>query len=81
VIEGLKIEFSTFKNFSYDLQKTSVENLHLLFPYLGKRAPMLAAAAAVAVLIGEKLEVEYIEISTRGLRYGTILEGVDHVRC
>ncbi len=39
VIDGLKIEFSSFKNFSYDLQKTSVENLHLLFPYLGKGHP------------------------------------------
>jgi exopolyphosphatase/guanosine-5'-triphosphate,3'-diphosphate pyrophosphatase len=81
IIDGLKIEFSTFKNFSYDLQKTSVENLHLLFPYLGKRAPMLPAASAVAVLIGEKLGIKNIEISTRGLRYGTILEGVNHGRC
>jgi exopolyphosphatase/guanosine-5'-triphosphate,3'-diphosphate pyrophosphatase len=80
LIDGLKIEFSSFKNFSYDLQKTSVENLHLLFPYLGKRAPMLAAAANVAVAIGEELGIEQIEISTRGLRYGTILEGVHHDR-
>lgn len=75
-IDGLVIKFSAFKEFSRDLQKTNVENLLLLFPYLGKRAPMVAAAANVAEMIGEKLSIETIQISTRGLRYGVLIQGV-----
>ena len=74
-IEGMKIPFTTFKDFSHDLQNTSVENLRLLFPFLQKRAPMVAGGAHVAELIGEKLNIKTIKISTRGLRYGTVLTG------
>lgn len=74
-IDGLTIKFESFKEFSRDLQKTNVENLLLLFPYLGKRAPMVAAASAVAEMIGEKLSIETMQISTRGLRYGVLIQG------
>ncbi len=74
-IDGLNIKFSSFKEFSADLQKTNAQNLLLLFPYLGKRAPMLAAAATAAEMIGEKLNIEKIQISTRGLRYGVLIQG------
>lgn len=75
LIDGLKIEFSSFKKFSYDLTKTNPESILFRFPYLGKRAPMLAAASEVAVQIGEKLAIEQITISTRGLRFGTLFQG------
>ncbi|MDD4973078.1 MAG: hypothetical protein PHY93_01940 [Bacteriovorax sp.] len=74
-IDGLTISFSSFKEFSKDLQNTSVENLLLLFPHLGKRAPMVAAGATIAEMISEKLKIENIKISTRGLRYGTLIQG------
>lgn len=72
-INGLEIGFDSFKQLSADLQKTTIENILLLFPYLGKRAPMLAAGARVAEMIGEKLHIEKVLISTRGLRYGVLL--------
>lgn len=75
-IDGLVIKFAAFKEFSRDLQKTNIENLLLLFPYLGKRAPMVAAASSVAEMIGEKLNIDTIQISTRGLRYGVLIQGV-----
>lgn len=74
-INGLTISFLAFKEFSSDLQKTNVENLLLLFPHLGKRAPMVAAGATVAEMIGERLNIENMQISTRGLRYGTLIQG------
>lgn len=74
-INGLTINFLSFKEFSADLQKTNVENLQLLFPHLGKRAPMVAAGATVAEMIAEKLKIENMKISTRGLRYGTLIQG------
>ena len=74
-IEGMTISFKSFQDFVSDLQKTTVENLLMLFPFLGKRAPMVAAGSRVAEMIGTKLNVDLIRISTRGLRYGTIIAG------
>ncbi len=74
-IEGMTISFKSFQEFVLDLQKTTVENLLMLFPFLGKRAPMVAAGSQVAEIIGSKLNVDLIKISTRGLRYGTIISG------
>lgn len=74
-IEGQSISFQNFCAFSEDLQKTNIENLLLLFPFLGKRAPMVGPGALVAQKIAEKLNVVKLKISTRGLRYGTVLSG------
>lgn len=74
-IDGLTIKFTNFIDFNTDLQKTNLENLNLLFPHLGKRAPMVAAGATVAKMIGEKLSIENMKISTRGLRYGSLIQG------
>lgn len=74
-IEGMKIAFNSFQDFSRDLQNTTVENLLLLFPFLGKRAPMVAGGSRVVELIGKKLKIDTMKVSTRGLRYGTVLSG------
>lgn len=74
-IEGMTISFPSFQDFSRDLQKTTVENLLLLFPFLGKRAPMVAGGSKVVELIGKKLKIDKMKISTRGLRYGTVISG------
>ena len=74
-IEGMTISFKSFQDFVNDLQNTTIENLLMLFPFLGKRAPMVAAGAHVAELIGSKLNIDLIKISTRGLRYGAIIAG------
>lgn len=75
-IDGLKISFNDFKDFVNDLEKTNIENLLLLFPFLGKRAPFVAAGARVAEIFGTTLGIETMTISTRGLRYGTLCKGV-----
>lgn len=74
-VEGMQISFSSFQEFSRDLQKTTVENLLMLFPFLGKRAPMVGGGAHVAELIGNKLKIETMKVSTRGLRYGVVCTG------
>lgn len=74
-VEGMKISFSSFQGFAKDLRNTSVENLLMLFPFLGKRAPMVGGGSHVAELIGNKLKIDTIKISTRGLRYGTVISG------
>ncbi len=77
-IDGMELAFTSFADFASDLQKTNVENLLLLFPFLGKRAPMVACGSRVAVEIGKILNIKNIKISTRGLRYGTVFTGGIH---
>lgn len=74
-IDGLKINFSEFKLFAHELQRTNVEELLLNFPFLGKRAPMVAGGSKVAELLGDKLNITTMQISTRGLRYGVLIAG------
>jgi len=79
-IDGMQIDFLEFKKFSAELQKTNIEELLLNFPFLGKRAPMVAGGAKVAELLGSKLKIKKMQISTRGLRYGVLVAGGIHVR-
>ena len=74
-IDGMEIRFNSLELFASDLQKTNLENLSLLFPFLGKRAEVIKAASKVAVMFGTHLNIDNVKISTRGLRYGTILSG------
>lgn len=75
-IDGMLIDFTQFKKFTENLESTNVEQLLVSYPHLGKRAPMIAGGARVAVMTGEKLGVKKLTISTRGLRYGTLIKGV-----
>jgi len=45
------------------------------FPFLGKRAITIYGGLLVATNIFKELEVELVEISTYGLRYGTLEQG------
>lgn len=74
-IEGMTIPFQEFTKFANAIQFTNIHELLLTFPFLGKRAEMVSAGAEVAKLMGQLLKIEKIKISTRGLRYGVILEG------
>lgn len=74
-VDGLELTFLSFIDFASDLQKTNVQNLLMLFPFLGKRAPMVGSGSKIAVEIGKLLKINKIKISTRGLRYGTVLAG------
>ena len=74
-IDGLVINFNEFVKFADDLQGVNKEELLLNFPFLGKRAEMVAAGARVAKMLGEKINIKKIQISTRGLRYGVLVNG------
>jgi exopolyphosphatase/guanosine-5'-triphosphate,3'-diphosphate pyrophosphatase len=74
-IDGLKINLADFKKFTISIQDKNASELLGIFPFLGKRAPMVAAGAEVALLILEKLKVQKLQVSTRGLRYGVVFQG------
>ena len=73
-IEGCVISCSDLKKCIENIQDQSEEELNKEFPFLGKRVKSIKAGGRLALIMGEFLGGEAWDISTRGLRYGTILE-------
>lgn len=74
-VHGLNVSMNNFLKFNKNLQSQSVDEIQKDYPFLEKRAPYIKGGALLGQLIGEKLTVEKFEVSTLGLRYGTILKG------
>lgn len=74
-INGSSIEFSKFESFVSKIVGLSPEELLSQFPFLGKRAKSIIGGALLGLQVGKRLKISSFEISTLGLRYGTILKG------
>lgn len=74
-IDRSVIDFDSLKKFIGKLEKQNPDQLGQDFPVLGKRAKTIKAGALLGLSIGEKLGVKSFEISTKGLRYGTLYSG------
>ncbi len=78
-IHGLEITTKDIRSLADKYRSYSPEQFLKEFPFLGKRAKSINGGLRVATEIFERLGVESVEISTYGLRYGTIqVEGIDH---
>jgi exopolyphosphatase/guanosine-5'-triphosphate,3'-diphosphate pyrophosphatase len=74
-ISGYHFSTSSFEKFFENLEKNSEEALSEKFPYLGKRVKTLKSGALIGLLIAKILDIEENYISTKGARYGVMLEG------
>ncbi|MCO4792980.1 MAG: hypothetical protein KC493_04670 [Bacteriovoracaceae bacterium] len=74
-INKQKIEFDKFCEFVDKIQDIDEGDLSSQYPFLGKRSRTIGAGARVARAIGLSLKVSSLEISTFGLRHGTLFEG------
>ena len=79
-IEGCTIDYRDLKNCVEEIERQSEEDLNKKFPFLGKRIKSIKAGGHLALIIGEFLRIQSWKISTRGLRYGTILDGTINER-
>lgn len=78
-INGAEITFSTFKKFISKIENDSPDKLLNHYPFLEKRAKTIIAGARVAIEVCEICNVEQLEISTFGLRHGTVSAGnIEH---
>lgn len=75
-VQGLKLSFSDFEKFALKLNAITPAEILSDFPFLGKRAHVIQAGARIAVTICQRLGVKELEVSTYGLRYGTLKEGL-----
>jgi exopolyphosphatase / guanosine-5'-triphosphate,3'-diphosphate pyrophosphatase len=74
-INGSEVTFNTFEDFTAGIENTTPARLLEKFPFLGKRSQSILAGAQIGLIIGKKLGIDSFEISTLGLRYGTIRSG------
>lgn len=74
-VNGTKILFSDFLKFTEKIKKRSPVELLLKFPFLGKRSKSIVGGAYLGEAMGKILCVKTFEISTLGLRYGTLKAG------
>jgi len=77
-INGKRISFAEFLPFVDKLQGRTSQQILLNFPFLGKRAKSILGGALLGKKVGEFLMIKSFEISTLGLRYGTLFSGEIH---
>lgn len=75
MVQGLELSFEQFEQFVSMLLKFSPAELLEGYPFLGKRAHVIQAGAMIALEVCRQLGVKELEVSTYGLRYGTMVEG------
>ena len=69
------LSFSDLVKLYEQTQRLKIPQLLAQFPFLGKRAETIRAGLKVGIAIGQQLGVETFEISTFGLRHGTLMAG------
>jgi exopolyphosphatase/guanosine-5'-triphosphate,3'-diphosphate pyrophosphatase len=74
-VNGSAIEFDKYLQFFESIEGLNPEELLEKFPFLGKRAKSILAGAQLGLKMGRRLEIKSFEISTFGLRYGTLFSG------
>jgi exopolyphosphatase / guanosine-5'-triphosphate,3'-diphosphate pyrophosphatase len=74
-INGQVFSLKEFNACIEEVTQVSCSELLARFPYLGKRANTVAAGGQVISSLARVIGVENLEISTLGLRHGTLFEG------
>jgi exopolyphosphatase/guanosine-5'-triphosphate,3'-diphosphate pyrophosphatase len=72
-VHGLKINREDVQALFNLTKNYSPEEYLEKYPFLGKRSKTIRAGLMLALWVCEQLAIEHIEISTYGLRYGTLL--------
>ncbi len=74
-VNGTKINYNEFLKFKEKINQATPEILASKYPFLGKRARSIVGGARLGEKVGDMLGIETFEISTLGLRYGTLYAG------
>ncbi len=76
-VNGITRAFLEFAAFIETIKTQSPEQLNHQYPFLGKRSTTIVAGAKIALKIGKILSTSQFEITTLGLRYGTLFENMN----
>ncbi|MGB0454217.1 MAG: hypothetical protein ACPGJV_10945 [Bacteriovoracaceae bacterium] len=72
-VNEVVIDFNKLTKFIQCLQDLDDDDFKTQYPFLGKRQETIVAGARVLRAICLQLEIEKMSVSTRGLRYGSVL--------
>jgi exopolyphosphatase/guanosine-5'-triphosphate,3'-diphosphate pyrophosphatase len=75
IVHGTKITMTEFSKLIDSYKHLSSETLLENFPFLGKRSKTIVAGSYIGHLVSKVINAEVLEVSTYGLRYGTLMEG------
>lgn len=74
IVDGSEISFRQLVGFYQKIDGLTEDEILDCYPVIGKRVKTIKAGLRVAIMICRQLQVNNIVISTRGLRYGVLLE-------
>lgn len=75
VVHGTRISGQEYKKFLLAFEGMNEDELRNLYPFLAKRARTIVAGAKIGLKVAQKIKVKNLEVSTYGLRYGTLISG------
>lgn len=75
VVHGTQMEPNVLHQLINSYQDLTVDQLLDKYPFLGKRAKTIIAGSKIALKVANRIGCKNLEISTYGLRYGTLIEG------
>ncbi|MBT3585121.1 MAG: hypothetical protein HN509_09445 [Halobacteriovoraceae bacterium] len=74
-VDGTTLSFDQYRQFMGKIKDVDPRDLLEQYPFLGKRAKTILGGAAMGYMVGEYLQIKNFQISTMGLRYGTLFSG------
>lgn len=74
-IDGSTYLGSELENIFKEIEDFSKDDILLKYPVTGKRSLTVVGGLKLALIIGKALSVKSYKISTKGLYYGTLIEG------
>lgn len=74
-VNNLVIKTKDYFDFKEKIDQLSSDDLLEMYPFIGKRANVSHSGAIITKLIMEKFEVQEMQVSTFGLRHGTLYSG------
>lgn len=75
IVHGTKLSVEKLEALINSFSYASPEELSSKYPFLGKRAKSIVAGSKIGLKVARKIKCKGLEISTYGLRYGTLIEG------
>lgn len=76
IVNGSRFTIDEFFHFEKQIRAQDAGSILSKYPFLGKRSLTIASGACVARYLSTRLGAENLQISTYGLRYGTLYEGL-----
>jgi exopolyphosphatase / guanosine-5'-triphosphate,3'-diphosphate pyrophosphatase len=78
LVQGHQLQRDVVSQFIQEMAVTGIEEMMQRYPVIAKgRADILLAGSLILLEVMELFEIEYVTVSTRGLRYGIAIDALE----